>query len=125
MCAPHSALPAVPPLALILAGLTPVVRTIAGLGFGVACLVPLALALSAPLDLVPAPLALACRSWPGWRWLWLCRPGSFVAPWSWLCRSWFCWPWLCWSWLRGGSKAHRQASRRQPSKRSNSLATTS
>jgi hypothetical protein len=99
---PGPALSARPPLALILAALAPPVWGVAGLALGLTLLVPsvLALALSAALSLVLAPLVLACRSWPGWRWGWLCRPYWFLEPWSWLCRSWFLWPWLCWRWLR-------------------------
>ena len=90
------------PLALILAALAPLVWGVAGLTLGLTLLVPriLVLALSGPLGLVLAPLVLACRSWPGWRWSWLYRPDWFMEPWTWLCRCWFRWPWLCWSWLR-------------------------
>ena len=96
------ALPALRPLVLILAALAPPVWGVAGLSLGLTLLVPrvVVLALLAPLSLVLAPLVLACRSWPGWRWGWLCRPGWFLVPWSWLCRCWLRWPWLCRSWLR-------------------------
>jgi hypothetical protein len=94
---PDPALPALHPLALILAALAPPVWGVAGLTLGLTLLV---LALSAPLSLALAPLALACGSWPDWRWGWLCRPDWFLEPWSWLCRCWLRWPWLCWSWLR-------------------------
>jgi hypothetical protein len=96
---PDPAFPVLYPLALTLA---PPVWGVAGLTLGLALLVPgvLVLALSAPLGLVLAPLVLACRSRPGWRWGWLCLPDWFLEPWSWLCRCWLCWPWLCWRWLR-------------------------
>jgi hypothetical protein len=94
---PDPAFPARPALALILAGLAPLVWGVAGLAFGLTLLV---LALSAALSLVLAPLVLACRSWPGWRWGWLCRPDWFLEPSSWIFRCWLRWPWLCWSWLR-------------------------
>src|SRR5690349_2912768 len=82
--------PALPPLALILAALAPPVWGVAGLGLGLTLLVRggLVLVLSAPLGVVLAPLVLACRSWPGWRWDWLCRPDWFLGPWSWLYRCW-------------------------------------
>jgi hypothetical protein len=94
---PGLALPALHPLALVLAALTPTVWGVAGLTLGLTLLV---LALSAPLSLALAPLVLACRSWPDWRWGWLCRSDWFLKPWTWLCRCWLRWPWLCWSWLR-------------------------
>ncbi len=100
---PDPALPILHSLALILAGLAAPVWGVAGLlAFGLTLLVPgvLILALSAPLSLVLAPLVLACRSWPDWRWGWLCRPDWCLEPCSWLCRCWLRWPWLCWSWLR-------------------------
>ena len=90
------------PLALILAALAPPVWGIAGLTIGLTLLIRglLVLVLSGPLGLVLVPLVLACRSWSGWGWSWLCRPDWFMEPWSWLCGYWFRWPWLCWSWLR-------------------------
>jgi hypothetical protein len=99
---PDPALPAPRLMALILAGVAAPVWGVAGLTFGSTLLVLgiLVLALSAPLSLVLAPLVLACRSWPGWRWSWLCRLDWFMEPWSRLCGCWFRWPWLCWSWLR-------------------------
>ena len=99
---PDAALPALHPLALILAGVAAPVWGIAGLTLGLTLLVPvvLVLALSGPLSLVLAPLVLACRSWPECRWGWLCRPAWLLEPWSWLGRCWLSWPWLCWSWLR-------------------------
>ena len=97
-----TALPALQPQALILAGLAAPVWGVAGLTVGLTLLVPgaLVLALAIPLGLVLAPLVLACRSWAGWGWGWLCRPDWFLEPCSWLCRCWLRWPWLCWSWLR-------------------------
>jgi hypothetical protein len=94
------ALPALHPLALILAAVAAPVWGLAGLTLGLTLLVPgvLVLALSAPLSLVLVPLVVACRSWPDWRWGWLCWPASLLEP-SWLCRCWLRWPWLCWSWL--------------------------
>lgn len=99
--APYSTLPAPHLLALMLATVAPPVWGVAGLTLGLTLLVPsvLVLALSAPLSLVLAPLVLTCRSWPGWRWGWLCRPKWLPEPWAWLCRSWLRWPWLCWTWL--------------------------
>jgi hypothetical protein len=96
------ALSALHALALILAALATPVWGVAGLTLGLTLLVPgvLVLALSAPLSLVLAPLLLACRFWPGWRWSWLSGPAWFLDPWSWLSRCWLRWPWLCWSWLR-------------------------
>jgi hypothetical protein len=90
------------PQALILAALALPIWGVAGLTLGLTLLVPgvLVLALSAPLGLVLAPLVLACRSRPGWRWGWLYRMDWFLEPWTWLWRCWFRWPWLCWSWLR-------------------------
>jgi hypothetical protein len=98
---PDRALPAMHPLALILATLAPPVWGVGGLAFGLTLLIPggLVLTLAAPLSLVLAPLVLACRSWAGWRWSWLCRPDGFLEPWSWLWRCWLHWPWLCWKWL--------------------------
>ena len=98
----HPALPALHPLALILGALAPPVWGVAGLSLGLTLLARggVVLALSPPLSLVLAPLVLACRSWRGWRWGWLCRPDWFLEPWSWLCRCWLRWPWLCRSWLR-------------------------
>jgi hypothetical protein len=95
-------LSALHPLALILAALAAPVRGFAGLTLGLTLLVPgvLVLALSAPLSLVLAPLVVACRFWPGWRWSWLSGPAWFLDPWSWLCRYWLRCPWLCWSRLR-------------------------
>jgi hypothetical protein len=95
-------LPALHPLALMLATIAPPVWGVAGLTLALTLLVPrvLVLALSAPLSLVLAPLVLSCRSRPGWRWGWLCRPEWFREPWSWLCQCWLRWPWLCWMWLR-------------------------
>ena len=83
------AVPALPALALILAGLAPPVWGVAGLALGLTLLLPraLVLVLAAPLSLVLAPLVLACRLWPDWRWGWLCRPDWILEPWSWLCRS--------------------------------------
>jgi hypothetical protein len=97
---PDPALPALHPLALILACVAAPVWGVAGLTLGLTFLVRgvLVLALSAVLSLVLAPLVLACRSWPDWPWGWLCRPDWFLEPWSWLC--WLRWPWLCRSWLR-------------------------
>jgi hypothetical protein len=85
----------------ILAGVAAPVWGVAGLTLGLTLLVRgvLVLALSAPLSLVLTPLVLACRSWPDWRWSWLCRLDWFLEPWSWLCRCWLRWPWLCWRWL--------------------------
>jgi hypothetical protein len=99
---PRPALPVLASLALILACLALVTSSVAGLALAVALLVSLAVALAllAPLAVVLPPLVLACRSWPGWRWLWLFRLGWFFRPWSRLCRSLFRWPWLCWRWLR-------------------------
>jgi hypothetical protein len=97
-----SAFPALYPLALILAAVAPAVWGVAGLALGLTLLVRglLVLALAAPLSLVLAPLVLACRSWPDWRWSRLSRPAWLLEPWSWLCRYWLRWPWLCWRWLR-------------------------
>jgi len=95
--------PSLHPLALFLAGLTPMVWGVAALALGLTLLVPgvLILALSALLALVLAPVVLACQSWPGWHWRWLCRPNEFREQWSWwLWRSWLRWPWMCWRWLR-------------------------
>lgn len=83
---PEPALPALHPLALILAAVAPAIWGVAGL----------ALALTL---LVLAPLVLVCRSWPDWRWGWLCRPAWLLEPWPWLCRCWLLWPWLCRRWL--------------------------
>ena len=93
---------ALQPLALLLAAVAPAVWGVAGMALGLTLLVPrvLVLALSAPLSLVLVPLFLACRSWHGWRWGWLCQPAWLLEPWSWLSRCWLCWPWMCWSWLR-------------------------
>jgi hypothetical protein len=93
--------PVLPPLALVLSGLAPVVA-VAGLALASVLVVPraLVLALSALLSLTLAPFILASGFWPGWRWLWLGRPSWFREPWPWLCRSWPAWPWLCWTWLR-------------------------
>jgi hypothetical protein len=98
---PDPGLPALGPLALILAGVAAPVWGVAGLALGLTLLVPgvLVLALSAPLSLVLAPLVLACRSWTDWRWGWLCRPAWLLAPGSWLGWCWLRWPWLCWRWL--------------------------
>src|SRR6202171_2705710 len=87
---PDPALQGLRPLALILAGVAPAVWAIAGLTLGLILLVRgvLVLALSVFLSLILAPLVLACRSWPNWRWQWLCRPDWFLEPWSWLCRCW-------------------------------------
>src|SRR5690242_18722189 len=70
-------------LALILTGVAPVTLMVACLALVLAFLVPLALtlALVLPLALVLGPLALACRSWPGWSWSWLGWPCWF--PWLW------------------------------------------
>ena|SRR5579885_1710110 len=99
---PDPALPALHPLALILAAGAAPVWGVAGLALGLSLLVQgvWALALSAPVSLVLAPLVLAARSWPDWRWGWLCRPAWLLEPRSWLCRCWLRWPWMCWSWLR-------------------------
>jgi hypothetical protein len=99
---PDPALPALHPLALVLACVAAPVWGVAGLTLGLTLLVRgvLVLALSAVLSLVLAPLVLACRSWHDWPWGWLCRPDWLLEPWSWLCRCWLRWPWLCWSWLR-------------------------
>ena len=72
---PDPALPALHPLALILAGVAAPVWGIAGLALGLTLLVQgvLVLALS-------APVVLACRSWPDWRWSWRCRPAWLLAP---------------------------------------------
>jgi hypothetical protein len=107
---PEPALPALYLLALILAGVAAPVWGVAGLTISLTLLIPvvLVLALSAPLSLALAPLVLACRSWPDWRWGWLCRPDWLLEPWSWLCRCWRCWPWLCWTWL---SQLRHQESR--------------
>ena len=98
---PDPALPILHTLVLILAGVAAPVWGVAGLTLGLTLLVRgiLVLVLSAPQSLVLAPLVLACRSWPDWRWGWLCRLDWFLEPWSWLCRCWLCWPWLCWRWL--------------------------
>ncbi len=97
---PDPALPALHPLALILAGVAMPVWGIAGLTLGLTFLVQgvLVLALSVSLTLVLAPVVLTCRSWPDWSWL--CRPAWLQEPWTWLWRCWLRWPWLCWSWLR-------------------------
>lgn len=109
-------LPALHPLALILAALTPPVLGVAGLALGLTLLAwgVLILALSAPLGLVLAPLVLACRSWPDWRWGWLCRPDWYLEPWSWLCRCWLRWPWVCWRWLCQPSVAGAFQPRERP-----------
>jgi hypothetical protein len=99
---PDRALPNLHPPALILAGVAAPVWGVAGVTIGLTLLVQgvLVLALSALLNLVLAPLVLACRFCPDWRWgLVLCRPGWFLAPSSWLWRCWLRWPGLCWRWL--------------------------
>ncbi len=104
-----SVLPAPQPLALILASVAAPVWGVAGLALGVSLLIRgvFVLVFSGPLGLVLVPLVLACRSWPDWRWGWLCRPAWLLEPWSWLCRCWLRWPWLCWRWL----SQHRQVAR--------------
>jgi hypothetical protein len=97
---PNPALPAMRPLALILAGVAAPVWGVAGLTLGLTLLGVLVLALAVLLSLVLAPIGFACRTWPDWRSGWLCRPEWFLDPWSWLCRCWLRWPWLCWGWLR-------------------------
>ena len=99
---PHSGLFVLSPLALVLAGVAPVVLLVAGLALVLGVLLPLALVLVflALLALVLLPLVLACHSWPGWHWRWLYRPWRVLRPWSWLFRSLFRWPWLCRAWLR-------------------------
>jgi hypothetical protein len=102
VCHPLPGLAVRSSLALILSGLAPVTFILAGLVLVLTFLVPLALALALllPLALVLAPLVLACRSWSGWSWSWLCWYGWCPGLWSWLGRSWLRWPWLCRSWLR-------------------------
>ena len=99
---PDPALPALHPLALILAAVACAGLGVAGLTLGLNLLVRgiLLLALWASLSLVLAPLVLACSSCPDWRWSWVCRPACLLEPRSWLCRCWLRWPWLCWTWLR-------------------------
>jgi hypothetical protein len=97
---PDPALPALRTLALILAGVAALVWGVANLTLGLTLLVPGAWSwLYRPLRLVLVALVLACRSWPDWRWGWLCGPDWFREPWSWLYRSWLRWPWLFWRWL--------------------------
>lgn len=98
---PDPVLPARHALALILASVAAPVWGVAGLAIGLIVLVlgVVVLALSVPLSLVLLPLVLACRSWPDWRWGWLCRTDGLLESWSWLCRCWLRWPWLCWRWL--------------------------
>jgi hypothetical protein len=84
-------------LAVILASMAVPVWSLAGLTLFVRGV--LVLLLSAILSLVLAPLVLAYRSWPDWRWTWLCRPDWFREPWFWSCWCWLSWPRLCWSWL--------------------------
>jgi hypothetical protein len=107
---PDPALPALHSLALILATVAPMVWSIAGLALALTLLVQggMALALSAPLSLVLAPLVLTCRSWPDWRWGWLLGPAWLLEPWPWLYRCWLRWPWLCRRWL---SQPRHQESR--------------
>ena len=99
---PDPVLSALPPLCLTLAALASPIWADAGLTLGLTLLVPgnPGPGFIGPPELVQAPLVLACRSWPGWRWGWLSGPAWFLDPWSWLCRCWLRWPWLCWSWLR-------------------------
>jgi hypothetical protein len=100
---PNLALSAIHPLALILAGVAAPVWGLAGLALSLTLLVWVVLVLSSVVGMVLAPHVLAYRSWPDCCLGWLCRPDSFVEPWSWLCRCWLRWPWLSWSWLRQGS----------------------
>ena|SRR5205085_12593492 len=98
---PDPMLPAPRPLTLILAGVAAPVWAVTGLALGLALLLPgvIVLAFSAALSLVLAPLVLACRTWTGWRWGWLCRPAWLLDTESWLCWCWVRWPHLCWRWL--------------------------
>src|SRR5437867_1611147 len=86
--------PVLSPLALVLAGQAPVVWGVAGLAFATV-VVPqaLMLALLPALAAVLAPLVLACPSWSGSGWLWLCQPSWSLRPWSWLGSLWLTWPW--------------------------------
>jgi hypothetical protein len=87
------------PLALLVAGQTPIVWSVACVALALTVVVPqiLILALSILLTVVLAPLFLSCRFCFQSEWPWFCQHRWSL--WSWLGYSWLAWPWLCCAWL--------------------------
>jgi hypothetical protein len=85
------------PLAVLLAGLAPVLWSLACLALTVAVLVPgMFMVLLWPGRMIPLwPSTQGARE-PWWS----------LSPCGWPCQSWLRWPWACWKWLTvaGGTK---------------------